>query len=273
MDKKYDIQSKVITNTKICEDFWQIKLECREIARSIFPGQFVMLRLTQQTDPLFRRPLTVSRIYREEGAIEILYKVVGRGTEIMTGWESGQVCEMLGPLGNGFLLPQSAQTIAVLGRDTGIGPLAALADEAASKGIRVLAFLSAKSSELLDAYKYLEEKCKLFLFPDQGAWRCGKFMTKQLDETAGKSKIDQIFMGGLCSFCPSCSLIKNIHKISQHNQIKAQISLDQYMACGLGACQGCVIELYSCQKQLDRCYKRVCKEGPVFMSWEVVSNG
>ena len=91
MDKKYDISGKVLENSKVMENFWLIKLECPEIARIIVPGQFVMLRLTEQTDPLFRRPLTVSRIYKEEGVIDILYKVVGQGTEIMTTWEPGQI--------------------------------------------------------------------------------------------------------------------------------------------------------------------------------------
>ncbi|KJS21317.1 MAG: hypothetical protein VR72_11255 [Clostridiaceae bacterium BRH_c20a] len=273
MDKKYDISGKVLENSKVMENFWLIKLECPEIARIIVPGQFVMLRLTEQTDPLFRRPLTVSRIYKEEGVIDILYKVVGQGTEIMTTWEPGHTCSILGPLGNGFTLPASAKNIAVLGRDTGIGPLAALIDQAAAKGVGVYAFLSSKYTELLHSFSFLEGKGELLFYPDNGAWRCGPFMTKELERVAGKIKLDQIYMGGLCDFCPSCSLIKNIHHLAHRQGINAQISLDQYMACGLGACQGCVVELYQGQDQKSRCYKRVCKEGPVFLSWEVVSNG
>ena len=274
MDKKYNLRGVVLANREIAPGFRHMKVKCPEIARSVVPGQFVMVRVANNcTDPLLRRPLTVSRIHRDEGALAILYKSVGRGTEMMADWESGVTFEILGPLGNGFSLPDSAKTIAVLGRDAGIGPLAALVDEASGTGRHVYAFLSSKQPVLLEYFKSLEKKCHLFLFPDGEVWRCGPFMTKELEQIAAKNLIDQIYLGGLCHFCPSCSLSKNIHLFACRQGITAQVSLDQYMACGLGACQGCVVPFYKDRKQQETHYKRICKEGPVFDSWEVVHRG
>jgi dihydroorotate dehydrogenase electron transfer subunit len=274
MEKKYDLRGVVLENREVAPGFWHLKVECPEIAHSVIPGQFVMVRVAgNSTDPLLRRPLTVSRIHRDEGALSVLYKTAGRGTGAMAAWGPGVAFEILGPLGNGFSIPDSEKAIAVLGRDAGIGPLAALIDEVWATGRRVYAFLSSKQPALLEYFQPLEERCHLFLFPDGETWRCGPFMTKELEQVATKDPIDRIYLGGLCHSCPSCSLSKNTHLLASRKGIGAQVSLDQYMACGLGACQGCVIPLYKDQKRLETHYKRVCKEGPIFDSWEVVHHG
>ena len=273
MNKVFDESCRVLDNWHIIGDFWTIKIYCPQIAASILPGQFVMLKVSNDTDPLLRRPLTVSRIYREEGAISILYRSVGRGTEIMTRWKSGQRCSVLGPLGNGFTLPEQAKSIAVLGRDVGIGPLLALVDEGAARGVMVYAFLSSRYQEVLEIASFDSCRCEAWFFPDGDKWQCGPFLTRRLEQIATEKTLDQIYIGGLCKFCPSCSLVKETHRIGTQRGSEVQVSLDQYMACGLGACQGCIVELYEDESQQRKGYKRVCKEGPVFRSWEVVKNG
>jgi dihydroorotate dehydrogenase electron transfer subunit len=273
VNEKFDERCKVLDNRCVVNDFWTIKLHCPQIAGRIVPGQFVMLQVGDSTDPILRRPLTVSRIYRHEGAILILYRSVGKGTEIMTQWKQGDACQVLGPLGNGFTIPKGAKKIAVLGRDIGIGPLLALIDEAVLAGVEVYAFLSSQYQEVLKVTSLGNGGCEASFFADNGKWQCGPFMTRKLEQIADSSSLDQIYIGGLCKFCPSCSLIKGTHRIGRKLGIDVQVSLDQYMACGLGACHGCIIELYEDQSQKSKSYKRVCKEGPVFITWEVVENG
>ncbi|HHY36461.1 MAG TPA: dihydroorotate dehydrogenase electron transfer subunit [Firmicutes bacterium] len=273
MKRVYDETCRVLANRRIVNDIWMLKIHCPQIAATILPGQFVMLKVGAASDPLLRRPLTVARIDREEGAISILYRAVGRGTELMTRWEPGHSSSVLGPLGNGFTLPERVKGIALLGRDIGIGPLLALVEEGLARGAAVYAFLSSRYREVLELAAFAGGNCKTWLFPDGDRWQCGPFLTRKLEEIAAEKALDRIYIGGLCKFCPSCNLIRETHRLGTRWGIEVQVSLDQYMACGLGACQGCIVELFEDESQVAKVYRRVCKEGPVFRTWEVVKNG
>jgi len=274
VERIYDITGKVLVNNQISGKHWLLKLYCPEIAISIKPGQFVSIRLTRQTDPLFRRPFTIYRVHSEEGSISIIYQVVGKGTELLSAMTAEETLDVLGPLGNGFQLPENGEAIALVGRNTGIAPLVALAEEALLQEHKVYAFFSAADSGLFKITKSLNNrKCELLLYPDNGIWGCGIHLTKKMAQVLGQERISSLYTGGLCSFCASCGVEKFVHQYARATSIPAQISREQYMSCAVGACLGCVIPTFTGPEQEQVDYRKVCKDGPVFLSWEVVKNG
>jgi len=267
MEKLFEITGRVISNKHMEEDFWLMEIHCPEIAQNIRPGQFVQVEVSKDYDPLFRRPFSVYRIAKDQVSIEIFYKVVGRGTKIMTSWVKGQEFQVLGPLGNGFDIPDEAQNIAVVGRGIGIAPLVALVEDYLSRGKMVYAFLSAKSGKHLEAFDLLKRAgVEVYLQSDDGKYGHSSLVTDDLEQVLEKQKIDQVYI------CGSKRLTKACHNLALRYGMKAQVTLEQYMSCGIGACKGCVVDLYKDETRTEKTHKRVCKEGPVFWTWEAAEN-
>ena len=126
----------------------------------------------------------------------------------MTRWKSGQRCSVLGPLGNGFTLPEQAKSIAVLGRDVGIGPLLALVDEGAARGVMVYAFLSSRYQEVLEIASFDSCSCEAWFFPDGDKWQCGPFLTRRLEQIATEKTLDQIILAVYASFVHPAALLR-----------------------------------------------------------------
>ena len=119
----------VLDQTEITKDIYRMLLKIDEIAQDGHPGQFVHLRIGCGTDPLLRRPLSIHRVDREQGRIELLYRVVGRGTELMRKAERGDFYDLLGPLGRGFRMDGSFSHAIVVAGGMGSAPIFFLIDE------------------------------------------------------------------------------------------------------------------------------------------------
>lgn len=259
------VTGQVVQNRDLGHGLWHLIVEAPEIAAAARPGQFAMLRVGPRLEPLLRRPISFYRIVKYNGWVEFIYKLVGKGTEILTGKVPGDSIDLVGPLGQGWTLLPETKRIGVLGRGIGIAPQISLAEAARKRGIEVHAFFSAREPELIVGLELLEELgCKMYLHSDRGAYS-GKVqvVTEYLEELLAREKLDQLYTCGsrrLGRFLLDCWLERGI---------KGQISLEERMACGLGACVGCVTEIVTDQATGKREYQRVCKEGPVFWVEEV----
>lgn len=136
-NRLFQVYAKVINQKEIIKNHFILKIFAPEIVQKALPGQFIMLSAWEQKDPLLRRPFTFNRLFPKEGSFEILYKKVGKGTEMMSYLKVGDQVSLLGPLGNGIKFTQNMKRIAVVSRGIGVAPMLAIVDNAKEKGIEV----------------------------------------------------------------------------------------------------------------------------------------
>ncbi|MDD5593978.1 MAG: dihydroorotate dehydrogenase electron transfer subunit [Candidatus Margulisbacteria bacterium] len=255
---------RIQDHQKVGPRHFKLTLLSQYIASHAQPGQFVNVRCSDGSDPLLRRPISLHRINPEHGVFELLYEVVGKGTEMLTKYFVGEELDVLGPLGNGFSVDPKKKIHLMVGGGMGIAPLRALGESI--KGGARYVFLGAKTKEAL----VCGEKCgeiadQIALATDDGT--TGKkglvsdilldFIENQL--TAYNLPLTAIYA------CGPRPMLKAIAEIAVQKKIDCQLSMEERMACGIGACKGCAI------KTKDG-FKMVCKDGPVFDAKEIVWN-
>jgi dihydroorotate dehydrogenase electron transfer subunit len=245
-------------------DYWLLELEAPEMARALVPGQFVNVRVDASWIPFVRRPFSVYRVDCDKGSLQIAYKVLGTGTEMMTRMAEGSRCDIIGPLGNAFLLPERAKRIALVGRGIGIAALPMLADRAAESGIEVRGYLSARTLDNLVAIDIFHEHgfhVTTHVDDDGLATR----VTDHLERDVENMNFDAMYV------CGSNRLVVAVDKLARKINVPSEAAMEQHMACGFGDCHGCVIEVKAERDGLDRVWREVCHHGPVFQTWEVAN--
>jgi len=220
------------------------------------PGQFLMLRVADDSDPLLARPFGISGFQRKkEGAeVEIVYRVVGRGTGIMERWRPRQLTAFLGPLGRGFSLPPEGSSSLLVAGGVGLPPLLALARNMEALG-RIdelsLVYGEASRDRLVDLGQEI--------FPDVRTATCtedGSCGTRGL--VTGLLEKENCGQGRHLFVCGPNPMMKAVRELTADQCLSAQYSLEARMACGFGVCTGCAVKVSSGD------YVRVCREGPVF---------
>jgi dihydroorotate dehydrogenase electron transfer subunit len=258
------VLAPVVFNRHLTGDYWLIEVDAPGVAGKLLPGQFVNVRIASSSAPYLRRPFSVYRVSRDRRRLQIAYKVMGEGTRLMTTTmsEAGR-CDLLGPLGHGFSLPAGAKRVAVVGRGIGIAALPTLVDEAASRGIEVHGFLSARTKPNLVALDiFAEHDFAVVTHTDEA---CGNaLVTDGLAALAEKLEFDAFYV------CGSNRLARAVHALAEKRNVPAEIAMEQHMACGFGDCHGCVIPVNVRSSRREKAFREVCTHGPVFQTWEVV---
>ncbi|HSV43373.1 MAG TPA: dihydroorotate dehydrogenase electron transfer subunit [Candidatus Bathyarchaeia archaeon] len=253
--KKIHNRYRIISNQKISDRFVHLVLDAPSVVASCRPGQFVNVRVTEKLDPVFRRPFG---IYRAQTNLEILYEVVGKGTGILAAKKAGEEIDILGPLGNGFALPgkEISQIVLVAG-GMGIAPLLALADTLKNSGKKLMLFYGGRTKEyLFDMKPFEDDGCKIHIATDDGSAGAHGRVSVLFDKIpTGK--------GTLIYTCGPRPMLKSVQSFAKENFLSGQCSCEEVMACGIGACLGCVIKTVSG-------YQTVCHDGPVFDLQEVI---
>lgn len=242
----------IFENAPVRAGSMRMVLDAPEIARASKPGQFVMLKAWEGMEPFLPRPLSIHSADAAAGRLEMLYKVVGRGTKIMQSLEPGDTVTILGPLGHGFPLEEGMGRIALIGRGIGIAPLLFLAEEGCRRGMEVYAYLSAKDEEHLFAKDRFEALGCHVRTTCQG----GALVTDFFEQDLQANSFDAAYA------CGSKRLAGEVRRLQKSHGFKGYISLEEHMACGVGACKGCVCTVH--EKDGTEHYESVCKSGPVF---------
>jgi len=263
MKCRFDCTSKIVSNEIIAQEHLKLKVFCPQIAHHVRPGQFITVKIDSgRLDPLLRRPFSIYKTDSE--FLEIVYQVVGRGTEILSKKRAGEGLQILGPLGNGFGIPDKSIFQAILvGGGVGVASLMLLAFELRKKDIDVIALIGANSKErLIGVEDFTMIDVKVSTSTEDGS--CGR-----------KGLVTDILRDKLCGndsqiiyACGPSGMLKAVAKIALSNHTPAQLSFESRMACGVGACLGCVIKIKKDDGSFD--YKRVCHDGPVFDAKEVI---
>lgn len=249
----------VIVHDRAGKDFYEMELVAPALASSCMPGQFVHVKVGDTLDPLLRRPLSIYDVDKKLGSITLLYKVVGRGTELLTRIKVKENIDVMGPLGRGFSLGNHRQVLLV-GGGVGIAPLVYLTRVLKERGCKVIVLYGAEKREELVAFDRLRKlEADLMVATRDGSAGHKGSVIDLLHKRFIADKVDFIYT---CGPEPMMALVK---KYADENGIPGEVSLEEHMACGVGACLGCARKL----KPEDEYYVKVCKDGPVFSMSEI----
>lgn len=234
-----------------------------EMAKEAEPGQFVQLKVSSGMDPLLRRPISIAGINPDKNEITLLYRIKGKGTKVLAQAMPGDALNLLGPLGQGFTVPQSGTLYLVAG---GIGafPLFSLAQEALGNGVDVHLFWGGENQSFL-------ESSGLSLWQDLEI----DVEVSTLDGSMGTRgtvldllSIHELKESGQVAVCGPQPMMAAVNTFFKGTAFQVEVSLEERMGCGVGACLGCVCTLQDEHGKLRR--GKVCKDGPVFRAKEVV---
>lgn len=232
------------------------------------PGQFVMVRMRNGDDPFLSRPFSIYSAYfrGNDTYIEILYKVVGKGTEAFSRLREGDILNILGPLGRGFDIPSTCKKIALIAGGVGIAPLSFLAERYGEdiRGMEILCYMGAGTSESLAGLDRLEDLCSgVKISTDDGSRGHHGPVTELFKQDMDLYSDDDIQLYS----CGPNPMLMSLQELLKDRPFACQVSLEERMACGIGACLGCVVKIKS--GETGGGLVRVCKEGPVFDIYSV----
>ncbi len=280
----------VVANRKENSEHWRMTLAAPEIARSSKPGQFVNLRVRNANDPICRRPFTVFRTVALASGrlgIEIVYRIVGSGTRIMTTIRPGEELDVIGPLGSGYRLDTSKKTHILVGGGCGVAALYAIGQEIArlrrKQDLDLIVLLGFRSKDIVmleDEFSSLGGD--LVVATDDGSYGQMGYAVQVLEELVARRSL-----AGDCAVYAAGPEPMNRALVAfcQQHGIPGQFMMEKHMLCGFGGCLTCVCkvkkegvlkhrDLPSSHIQLSPTseigYALVCKDGPVFNVDEVV---
>ncbi len=242
------VTASVISNREVMTGAYLIWLESPPIASTAQPGQFVMVYCGEET--WLRRPLSIHQL-ADGSKLAILFNVVGKGTNWLSQRKIGDNIDLLGPLGNGFLIHPESHNLLLVAGGIGIAPLRFLAQLALNQGCSVRLLLGASTATQLYPKHLLPSGIEFSIVTEDGTAGKKGMITDLLPDFADWA--DQIF---------ACGPTSMYRVIAARNQklLKAksvQVSLEVRMGCGRGVCYGCTLKTKGGLKQ-------VCTDGPVF---------
>ncbi|MDR0618007.1 MAG: dihydroorotate dehydrogenase electron transfer subunit [Endomicrobium sp.] len=249
--KRFDRTCEIISNKEICTNYFELKIKAGNIAKYCLPGQFFMIGIP---GVFLRRPISVYD--SKKNVLSFLYKVVGKGTAILSRMCSGQL-QVLGPLGKGYDLEICKElNYVIVAGGTGIASLHFLAIKLGKNKAkkRTLYYGARSKKDLLCLDKFKEIGWKVVVSTEDGSKGYKGYITDILEEKVKDS--DVLFA------CGPMPMLKKVVQIAKEKKIKGFVSLEEKMACGVGNCQGCAVNI-------NKVIKMTCKDGPVFEIEEV----
>ncbi len=252
---------KILYNRQVSAHYYRMGISWD--TPSISPGQFVMVRVTDGLDPLLRRPFGIYNILGSKGkskgaGIELLYKVVGKGTRILSTRKPGDDIDILGPLGDGFPYPSGFKKVIMAAGGMGIVPLYLLAKELHGAAFLFGARVKEETVFIKDFRKFMRN---VKVATEDGSYGRKGLVTELLKE--------ELSPGSIVYACGPIGMLKQTSAIAQRFGVRCFVSLERSMACGIGVCLGCAVKSRHHKGEENRVYKMVCSDGPVFDSSDI----
>jgi len=256
----YQQKTEIIRTEKLTDDIFRFTVRSTEIAAEARAGQFVMVRAGNGMDPLLRRPFSIHQV-AADGLVQVLFKVIGKGTRMIAELQAGQYLDVLGPLGRGFAINSKAVIHYLVGGGIGIAPLLFLAKQILKKNepsaIKVLLGARAREEIVTLADDFASMGLEVQAVTEDGSYGKPGLVTDLMAPLQNESGIT--FYA-----CGPYPMLRAVAGVCRTRNWRCQVSLETIMACGLGACLGCTV------LQADmHGYVHVCKDGPVFDTDEV----
>ena len=250
---KFDEIAKVVSQEQLSEGIFDMWIETCNIAEKAVPGQFISV-YTRDASRLLPRPISICEV--DGNRLRIVYRVVGGGTTEFSGYKSGESIHILGPIGNGFPIKEGGKAI-LIGGGIGIPPMLELAKRISDDKTIVLGYRNRDT--------FLDRDIKVY----------GNIVIATDDGSLGTkgTVIDAIkennVEGNVIYACGPTPMLRAVKAYAMENNIEAWLSLEEKMACGVGACLACVCKSTEVEDHSMVHNKRICKDGPVFNATQV----
>ena len=242
----------ITEDVMIAKDIYSMWLNAPDIAESAKPGQFVSL-YSSDGSKMLPRPISICEIDREKG-VRLVYRIAGKGTKEFAGMKAGESIEVMGPLGNGFTL--EGKKALLIGGGIGIPPMLELAKQLGCEKQMVLGY-----RDITFLNEELEQFGKVYVSTEDGSLGTKGNVIDAIKEN--QLEADIIFA------CGPTPMLRGVKTYATEHGITAQLSMEERMACGIGACLGCVCQTKDIDHHSNVNNKRICKDGPVFYAEEV----
>jgi len=269
-------KAEILSNKNISLGHFKMVLSIDGLKDKVKAGQFFHLRPGSDYDPLLRRPISVHRVGSEPNIIELLYKIEGKGTQLMSRRSKSTYIDVIGPIGNGFKVPKTQSNFILVAGGMGVAPLVALCDDLARFRKRTITvIIGAKTQELITCQREFQEVgAKVIVVTEDGSMGEKGLVTSVLEDVIERFDVrrsaaaitnkrsPKLTIGSYVTevglyACGPIPMLKSVAVIAKHYGIQTQASLEERMGCGVGACLGCAVKT-------KKGYERVCVDGPVF---------
>ncbi len=254
MKKREDC--KLIRKQEIAKGIFDFTVASEDIANNTQCGQFLHINCGDST--FLRRPISICDA--ENGEVRFIFEVKGEGTKELAKKETGDFIDIFGPLGHGFEIPDNIKNPVIIGGGIGVFPLYKLAKELKNANV----FLGFRNADRVVMEKEFENVSDMVIVgTDDGSYGYNGYIAAAMEQYLNNNECDMIYS------CGPMPMLKAVKKIAEERGIKCQISLEQRMGCGIGACLVCSCET---NNEGSEKYAKVCTNGPVFYSEEVTLN-
>ena len=251
--EKSKLTARVISQEKLTDDICSMWIQADTIAAQAKPGQFISV-YTKDPSKLLPRPISLCEVDQELGRLRIVYRIVGAGTQEFAAYQAGDEITVMGPLGNGFTLKDKKAFL--IGGGIGIPPMLELAKQLNCEKQMVLGY-----RDVLFLNQEFEPYGSVYVATEDGS---AGTKGNVLDAIRANSlKADVIYA------CGPTPMLRALKAYAEENGIECWLSLEEKMACGIGACLACVCKSKEVDEHTHVHNKRICKDGPVFLAQEV----
>lgn len=253
---------QIVSNERDTDQYFRLVVRAPQIAPLVQPGQFAHVRIPPLKDALLRRPFSIFQV--REDTFSILYKSVGKGTDVLSRMQPGEELSAIGPLGHGFTVPKAGgETPLLVAGGYGMAAMYLLAERSPQKGIVFVG--GRRRVDILCEKEFAALGWEVRATTEDGSHGEKGLVTQPLlaeirnPQSAGRNY--KLFA------CGPTPMLKAVGRIAEESNIPAELSMDEHMCCGVGVCLTCVIPIQSGDGWE---YQRTCTEGPVFDSRQVV---
>lgn len=255
---KYNEMVTVISQDCIAPGVYDMWIQTENIAREAVAGQFISL-YCREGSRILPRPISICEIDKEKNQLRIVYRVAGKGTDEFSEYKADEQVKVVGPLGNGFF--QREKRAMLIAGGIGVPPMVELAKELKASGVEEIIAVIGYRDGTLFLKEELDQYSKVYVATEDGsAGSRGNVMNAILEHGL---KAEVIYS------CGPKPMLRAVKEFGLANDIETQVSLEEKMACGVGACLACVCQSKDIDDHSQVHNKRVCKDGPVFDAREV----
>ncbi|MCZ2258846.1 dihydroorotate dehydrogenase electron transfer subunit [Sporosarcina sp. G11-34] len=243
----------VTSQKQVAHNIFEMKLSGKLVGEISSPGQFVHIRVSDSYELLLRRPISIASINKVENEMTILYRAEGQGTNELSKKREGDEVDVLGPLGNGFPVAETApgETAVLVGGGIGVPPLYELSKQLTAKGVRCIHVLGFQSDNVVFYEEEFSTLGETHIVTVDGTKGAAGFVTTVMEN-----------LGNDFSTYYSCGPMPMLEAVqNMYTGKKGFLSFEQRMGCGIGACFACVCQT---TEGNDKAYIKVCSDGPVF---------
>jgi dihydroorotate dehydrogenase electron transfer subunit len=253
------VKTTVIDHTRLAGGFFHLSVAPASPMSGVRPGSFVMIRCADSLDPYLRRPMSVADFAPDGSRLGFLIQNVGKGTTLLEALRPGDSVDIIGPFGRGvFETPPPGTRLWLVAGGTGLAPFLGFVENADLTGVEATLFIGARSEESLFFRHRFAAAVKLVTATEDGSHGYQGFVTRPMEAMAEEGAPDLIYT------CGPTPMMRAVAGLASGWGCGCRVSLENRMACGFGACLGCV------QKAAGKDeYHTVCKRGPVFDSREI----